>query len=99
MSGHVRACQIVFGCSMSALLLYNYLYGIVFAVMLCCCVLLYSFFQKFVSEEGATPLLDTVTDFAKHLFRIPIPPHGRIAVVSSEYVCINSPYIYKYLAI
>ena len=45
-----------------------------------------------MSEEGDTPLLDAVADFAKHLFRIPIPPHGRIAVVSDEplqiYTCI-----------
>ena len=41
-----------------------------------------SFFQKVAIEGGSTQLLDAVTDFANHLFRIPVPPHGRIAIVS-----------------
>ena len=36
-----------------------------------------------MSEEGDTSILDAVTDFARHLFHIPVPPHGRIAIVSS----------------
>ena len=53
-------------------------------VLFCC-----SFFQKFMSEEDDKPLLDAVNEFAKYLFWIPIPPHGRIAVVSVNSCTIN----------
>ena len=59
-------------------------YVCVLCIMILFCFL-QSFFQKFMSEEGNTPLLDAVADFAKQLFHIPIPPHGRIAVVSDKY--------------
>ena len=38
-----------------------------------------------MNEGDDTPILDAVTDFAKNLFHIPVPPHGRIAIVSSQY--------------
>jgi len=34
-------------------------------------------------DSSTTQLLDAVTNFANQLFLIPIPPHGRMAVVSN----------------